>query len=369
MLPYQMIAGGYFTLTTALIASGLNVACQSQNPPDFVVARALKASDGSLLWGKKNSAQTLQWMWEKTLGNGTAMGILQAAENSTPQLPAMTSYCLPATGSTAVDAISCYDTANPPTFSALVATAITGMAGTFIVSMTNTGTIAVGDFVRLYSVTGEQQISGYTFQVTAVSVNSSITLGYMASSGITFAADATAAQVVKFIPSRFYPRYAYIANITKAAQAVVYFTAQNDFTPGEIVSFRVSSAFGMQEINNLQARVLSVTNSATVSSITIDLDTTGFTTFAFPTSAQALAGVSPAVCVPSSSGVVPFNGSATQPQQPPGTNLLDAFDNRNTRIIRFGAALWAVSGHTPSNGDVWMWEAFKYDDYNAGGTT
>ncbi len=114
-------------------------------------------------------------------------------------------------------------------------------------------------------------------------------------------------------------------------------------------------------------RVLSVTNSATVSSITIDLDTTGYTTFAFPTSAVAAAGTSPAVCVPSSSGVVPLNGSATTPQQPPGTNLLDAFDNRNVRIIRFGAALWNVSAHTSDAEDFWMWQAFRYDDYKIGG--
>ena len=360
MLPYQMIAGGRFTLSSALISSGVNVECQSQNPPDFIVAKNLTR------WGEASNAETIEWWWEKSLGNGFARGILQASEGSTPQLPAMTSYRLPATGSTAVDAISCYDTTNPPTFAALTATAITGIAGTFVVSMANTGTIAVGDFVRLYATTGELQIAGYTFQVTAVTTNVSITLGYMASSGITFAADATAAQVVKFIPNRMYPRWSYIANITKAAQAVVYFTATNDYTPGEFISFRVSSAFGMDEINNKAARVLSVTNSATVSSVTIDLDTSGYTTFAFPTSATAAAGVSPAVAVPSSSGVVPFNGSATIPVQPPGTNLLDSFDNRNVRIIRFGAALWAVSGHTANAEDVWMWQAYRYDDYKIG---
>lgn len=358
MLPYQMIAGGRFTLSSDLISSGVNVECISQNPPDFVVAKSITR------WGEASNAEVIEWWWERSMGNGYARGILQASEGSTPQLPAMTSYRLPATGSTAVDAISVYDTTNPPTFSALTATAITGIAGTFIVSMANTGTIAVGDYVRLYATTGELQIAGYTFQVTAVTANTSITLGYMASSGITFAADATAAQVIKFIPNRMYPRWKYIANITKASQAVVYFTEKNDFTPGEIVSFRVDSDWGMDEINNRAARVLSVTNSSTVSSITIDLDTTGYTTFAFPTSATAASpGISPAVCVPSSSGVIPLNGSATVPQQPPGTNLQDAFDNRNTRIIRFGAALWAVSGHTANASDVWLWQAYKYDDY------
>jgi hypothetical protein len=179
----------------------------------------------------------------------------------------------------------------------------------------------------------------------------------MASGGLTFAADATAGQVVKYIPNRMYPRWQYIANITRAAQGVVYFTAKNDYTPGEIVSFRVSSAFGMDEINNKQARVLSVTNSSTVSSITIDLDTSGYTAFAFPTSAVAAAGVSPAVCVPSSSGVVPLAGSATNPQQPPGTNLLDAFDNRNKFVMDCG------SNVITSSSAVYDWVACKYDSF------
>lgn len=359
MLPYQMIAGGTFTLTTANIASGLYVPCISQNPPDLIVARAITA------WGKASTAGVIEWSWEQSMGNGYANGILQSSEGSTPQLPAMTAYRLPATGSTAVDAISVFDTANPPTYAALTATAITGNAGTFIVSMSNTGTISVGDYVRITAPAAEYQISTYVFQVTAVTVNTSITLGYMASSGTTFLADATAAQVTKFIPNKMYPRRAYIANITQAAQAVVYFTATNDYSVGEIVSFRIPSAFGMTQLNNVQARVLAVTNSATVSSITLDLNTSGYTAFSFPTSAVAKAGVTPAICVPSSSGVVPISASNTNALQPPGTNLIDSFDNRNTRVIRFGTSLWNVSSHTPTSGDVWRWTAYEYDSYSA----
>jgi len=217
MLPYQMIAGGKFTLSTATIASGLDLTCNSQKPPDFIVLRAITG------WGESGDAQAIEWFWEKSMAQGTAKGILQASEASTPQLPAMTAYTISSNG------ISTYDTTNPPTFAPLATTAITGNAGTFIVTMANTGTISVGDYVRLYATTGELQIAGYTFQVTAVTANVSITLGYMASSGITFAADATAGQVIKFIPNRMYPRLRYIANITKAAQAVVYFTEQNDW--------------------------------------------------------------------------------------------------------------------------------------------
>jgi len=351
MLPFQMVAGGRFTLTTALIASGLDLECNSQNPPDFIVLKSITG------WGESSDAQAIEWWWEKSMSQGTAKGILQASEGSTPQVPAMTSYFISSSG------ISTYNTANPPSFAALATTAITGIAGTFVVTMASTGSIAVGDWVRLYSTTGELQIAGYTFQVTAVTANVSITLGYMASSGMTFAADATAGQVLKYIPNRMYPRWNYIANITQASQGVVYFTGKNDFTPGEIISFRVPSQFGMDEINNKEVRVLSVTNSATVSSITIDLDTSGYTAFTFPTSAVAAAGVDPAVVVPSASGVVPYNGSATVPQQPPGTNLLDAFDNRNAQVIHLGPGLFNVSAHASDNGDVWMYQAYKYDDY------
>lgn len=353
MLPYSMVAGGKFTLSTANIASGLNLECNPQNPPDFIVLRSLSG------WGEASDAQAIEWFWEKSMSQGSAKGILQSSEGSTPQLPAMTSYFIDAGG------ITTYDTANPPSFAALALTNVAGNTGTFVVSMTNTGSIAVGDYVRLYNTTGELQIAGYSFQVTAVTANVSITLGYMASGGETFAAAATAGSVLKYIPNRMYPRAKFIAGITQASQAVVYFTESHDFTPGEIVSFRVPSEFGMDEINNKQLRVLSVTNSATVSSITLDYDSSGNTAFSFPTSAVAAAGVSPAVCVPSSSGVVPLNGSATVPQQPPGTNLLDSFDNRNVRLINLGPGLFNVSGHVSDDGDVWMWQAYKYDTYQA----
>lgn len=367
MMPYQMIAGGTFTVpVSGGVASAVNVECQSQNPPDFIIARNIAglttgANDFTKGWGQSGAARAIEWFWQRAMPQYSAKGILQSSEASTPQLPAMTAYTISANG------ISHYDTATPPTFSALTATAINRT--TFVVSMTNTGTIAVGDYVRLFNTFAELQIGGYTFQVTAVTTNTSITLGYMATSGMVFAADATTGiQVVKIIPGRMYPRWAYIANITKAPQAKVYFTAKNDFTPGEIVSFRVPdispTETTMTQINNVPARVLSVINSATESSIVIDLDTSGFTTFAFATSATAASGVSPSVVVPSSSGVVPDNGSATIAQQPPGTNLRDAFDNRNVRLITFGAGCFNVSGHVSVDGDLWDWAAFKYDTYN-----
>lgn len=335
MLPYQVIDGGSFTSDSTLAKQVV-----LSDRPDLFWIRNRSA------WGDDAAETSVEAWWRYGMAQASAQTADQAVTSGILSTEAVTS-----------GGFTFIDTANPPLFAGLATTAITGIAGTFIVTMADTGSIAVGDWVRLFGTTGELQIAGYTFQVTAVTNDVSITLGYMASSGITFAADATAGTVKKYIPNRMYPRWSYIANITQATQAVVYFTGKNDYTPGENLYFRVPEEFGMQEINNQVARVLSVTNSATVSSVTLDLDTSGYTAFAYPTSAIALAGVSPAMAGPSSSGVVPDNGSATQPQIPEGYNLRDAFDNRNKFLMDIG------SNVITSAEAIYDWVAFKFDRF------
>ena len=340
MLPYQVIDGGEFTSDSTLAKQ---VALSDR--PDLFWVRNRTA------WGDDAAETSVESWWRYGMAGGAAQTTDQAVTTGILSSEAVTS-----------GGFTFIDTANPPSFAGLATTAITGNAGTFVVTMAETGSIAVGDWVRLYGTTGELQIAGYTFQVTAVSNDTSITLGYMASAvsagGLAvFAADATAGTVKKYIPNRMYPRWAYIAMITKATQAVVYFTGKNDYTVGENLYFRVPEEFGMQEINNQVARVLSVTNSSTVSSVTLDLDTSGYTTYVFPTSAVAAAGVSPAMAGPSSSGVVPDNGSATIPQIPEGYNLRDAFDNRNKYLMDMG------SNVITSSEAVYDWVAIKYDRF------
>jgi hypothetical protein len=170
-----------------------------------------------------------------------------------------------------------------------------------------------------------------------------------------------------------YPALRQVMFISQATQAKVYFARANDFTPGEIVDFQIPTPYGMTQLSNLTAkskqdaggnppggaRVLVVTNTATESSITIDYDTTGFTAFTYPSSANFAGGASPPTCFPAGSGVVPLNGSATIPQSPPGTNLQDSFDNRAQYVMNLGLnVVGAASAHM-----VVM--AFKADFNNA----
>ena len=369
MLPYQAIVGGRFSLNATTVV-GVNVRLVGMGDPDLIMLRSITG------WGEASDAQAIQWWWAKGMAQNSARGIFQSSDATNP---ALTSRILPAAAGVA-DAISYFDTSSPPTYAALTGTVTDGT--TFVVTMASTGGIRVGDIVRLYAVTAMQQVAGLDFQVTAVTTNTSITLGMMASA-VSAGANAafvngSAVQVLKYIPGRFYPRYSFIAGITRAAQARVYFTKANDYTPGEWIGLRIPQtptgplsygAGAWESVNNNDYRVLSVTNSATESSVLLDLDTSGIASaFTYPLSASALLGISPAVAVPSTSGVVPLTlsatlGSATTPQEPPGTNLRDAFDNRNERFIRFGSDLFNTTSFTSDVSDVWCWEAYKFDSY------
>lgn len=112
-------------------------------------------------------------------------------------------------------------------------------------------------------------------------------------------------------PGIFYPRLAYITNISNAFLAVINFSADHTYTLGEVLSLRVPAQFGMTELNNQEVRVV-MTSSNTV---TIDVDTRSFVPFV-PVSGFTQF---PCMAVPAASGQVP--GAFI-----PTMNLLDAFD-------------------------------------------
>ena len=111
----------------------------------------------------------------------------------------------------------------------------------------------------------------------------------------------------------FYPGYSLINAITNAQYAVITFINDHHFTPGEYVGIRVGTQFGMSEINNKTALVLSITSNT----ITTNVDTTSFNAFVYPVSGLT----SPPMCVPSASGIIPGSN-------PPTVNLFDTFDDR-----------------------------------------
>lgn len=314
MLPFQMIAGGRYVSTGVPISIPLI----PQNPPDFFLVKNITK------WGD-TTATTVESWWEQSMAAGTGKSLLQT----------VTTDAL-ATSDVTTNGFTFVDLAAPPTFAPLTGTTIS-QANPAVAALASTANLYAGDTVRITDSTGMLQIAGYDFTLGTVTANTSVQLAYLDSSG--FAAGATAFRLRKFYQSKFYPRYRLITKITQATQAVVTFSVAHDFTVNEYVSFRVGSAFGMSQLNNVQGKVLAVT----ASTITIDVNTTGMTAFAFPTSAIADSpGVSPALAVPAGSFA---------------TNLIAAFDNRTDRFMNLGTSVVGASGSTM------MWQAFKYDDY------
>lgn len=358
MLPYSFIGCGTYTNPATIVAQ--NIALTDQ--PDWFFVK------DKTNWGAQSTAANpIYAEWFSSMAPGSYLALGQPSSTGA----GVATYASQGTSG----GFTFIDQTNPPTFAKVAITAINGT--TFVVSTGTTTGINVGDTIRLINVVGAQEISGPNlYQVTAVSAGVSITLGYgatAASAGLTIA-NGTTGFYQKVYPGNFYPNLLPVAYITQAAQAKVYFFRQNNFTVGELVDFQIPTPYGMTALSNLTgqagsgaltsmpsgaARVLVVTNTASESSITINYNTTGLPAFVYPTSANYALGASPAVCFPAGSGIVPLNGSPTIPLSPPGTNLLDAFDNHNQYIMNIGLSVVGVANAAME------WFAFKADFNNA----
>jgi hypothetical protein len=143
---------------------------------------------------------------------------------------------------------------------------------------------ANGDRVRIYNNTVMKQISGMDFTVSGVA-GDDFNLTGLDASGF---AGAETGFSVRRLPSlaEVEPEALFITNITQAAQAVVTFGVAHPYVINQNLYFSVHDDFGMVEINGLRGKIVA-TSTYTV---TVDIDSTGFTAFAFP-----LAGAQPVI--------------------------------------------------------------------------
>ena len=186
-------------------------------------------------------------------------------------------------------------------------------------AVVTSGTVAtVGSVVRMFNTTAMLQISGMDFTVTASAPGApgTFTLGYLNSAAFADAGTANSFVTLPFSGSvssaigtstlispnpRFYPRNRYVTGITAAAQAVVSLSVSHNYQVGEKVRMIVPAEFGMTQMNGLLGTIVAVsygTVGVGTNTITLDIDSSGFTAFAFPTSAKAAGGINFAQCVP-----------------------------------------------------------------------
>ena len=217
-----------------------------------------------------------------------------------------------------------------------IATGIS-QAAPAVVTTNVTTNLNNGDIVRVYGTTGMLQIAGMDFTIGALNAGVSYTLAFLDSSGFGAAATAGTARKVAF-DSRFYPRNRYITSISKATSAVIVMSVTHGLTVGQEVRLVVPAVFGMVEMDGLLGVITAI--NTTTNSITVNIDSTAFTTFAFPTSAIAALGISFAQ-------VVPVGEAAMSPYQ----NLLDDA-TRNTGFIGV-----QVGTTVQTSGKLYQWFA------------
>ena len=152
-----------------------------------------------------------------------------------------------------------------------------------VVSNSNTNGLAAGSVVRLINVAGAQQVGGFDFTVGYNTLTTgTFSLDYMSQ---IVAGTTGSWRQINFDPI-FYPRRRYITKITQASQAVITLSVTHGYLVGQSVRLVVPAAYGMVEMNGLLGDIVAInTNTSSGNTITVDIDSTGFTAFAWPLSA------------------------------------------------------------------------------------
>lgn len=232
------------------------------------------------------------------------------------------------------------DSGNQTPSAAVAITGITNAAPP-VVSTASTAGLSDGDIVRVYGTTGQLNIAGMDFTIDNLIANTSFELIYMVAPGAVGTAGFW-----RRIPfdARFYPRRRFITSISQAASAVIVMSVTHGFTVGQEVRIIVPDVFGMVEMDGLLGTITAI--NTTTNSITVDINSTGFTAFAFPTSAIAAGGITFAQVVPVGEAAI---NSVSQPY---GNLLDDATDNVSFTGIQIGTTVQTAD-------KTYQWFAYK----------
>lgn len=247
-----------------------------------------------------------------------------------------------------------YVTAFPAPQAALTGTTIT-QATNAVATVTNT--YSNGDTVVIYNAVGMQQISGMTFTISSVSSSGFTLLGLNSSGFATAATSFQVRRVNQFTPVE--PSFLYVTAITQAAQAQVTVSQANSVYLGQKLEFTIPGSFGMVQLNNFnqaQSKPVVVTAIVDAYNFLINVNTTSYTAFAFPTSASSPTAQLFATIAPAGQSAMynPITGVTT------GYN----FTQIPFRSGVFVPYMYLPAGSTSpggGNNDVIVWQAYKME--------
>jgi hypothetical protein len=242
-----------------------------------------------------------------------------------------------------------------PYVEAQASSAITAITAASPAVVSQTNTYSENDILVLYNTTGMLQIAGMPFEISTVSGSAYTLTGLQA---VGFAAAATSGNTRRISNKEAVePQCMFITEITKASQAVVR-TSVNPgryYVAGMMIYFSVPSSFGMVEINGKMAKIVSI--NETNYTMTIDLDTSSYTTFAFPAS----------TATPTTRlfATLASSGQLTQQNQLTGVytgydfNLAPFHTGTFTPYLWIPVGQWNAGG---TSGDNLIISAYKYEN-------
>ena len=202
-----------------------------------------------------------------------------------------------------------------------------------------------GQVVRLSNVVGAPQLGGMDFTVSIAGQDADhFLLAYMAQLSV---AGTTADWMLINYDPIYYPRRRFITKISQATSAVVTMSVTHGYKVGQLVRMIVPAIYGMIQMNGLQVTITAV--DLVNNTITINVDSSAFSAFAFPTAAQlSAAGAF------TQAQVVPM-GEDTADALSQGVDILtDA--TLNTAFIGMQLAA-GVNSPAGSASDVIYWQA------------
>jgi len=207
------------------------------------------------------------------------------------------------------------------------------------VLVASTAGLTDGDVVRFINVTGAQQLGGIDFEIDVID-GTHFDLSFMSA---IVAATTGHYRVIAHGPL-FEPVTRFITAISNATEAVITCSVTPKYSVGQKVRIvNPDPAYGMNEINGLAATILDV--DETNAEITVNIDSSAFSAFAFPVTAET--PFTPAQVVPFGEDTGEANLAAVNP-------LGDSVENTGFIGVALAAGADSPAGQ---NNDVIFWTA------------
>ena len=317
------------------------------------------AAGGAYFNGTANADVGVEFWWQRGMAAGT--GIVKYKASASAVLSGDT---LVSGGFTLYDP-SGQSVGSQPLLGAPVATTASTNSTRPAVTHTADSSVIVGSVVRM-SNTAQTDVNGVDMVVGTVTDSTHFTL-LTATNALATAPGAIGGagfyRVVNTNPL-FYPRRRFVTNITQAVNAQVSTTIPHALTPGQEIRFNIPAVSGMIQLNpnplnnyyptgtTTSAIVLTVVDDY---NFTINIDTTAYTAFTFPTAAQVPCTFPQAVPVGENTAVALANN----------VNVLgDAEENQAAINIVLGTGIGTttIAGPAgtvgdPTTGDMIYWKA------------